>query len=88
MRQKRSGFTLVEAILVVLIIAIIVMAALPKYLDIRTKAMIASEDAVIGALRSAISIDHMRRVANGINPKWPGSVVTEDPFTLLSQAPP
>lgn len=52
--MKRSGFTMVELIFVIIIIGILSVAAIPKFGDIRDKAKVNSEFAELSALESPI----------------------------------
>jgi len=88
MRPKNTGFTLVELIIVIVILGIVSVIAIPKVQDLRTKALIASEDAIIGALKSAILLEHSQRIINGITPQWFGVDPAENPLNLLTQPPP
>jgi prepilin-type N-terminal cleavage/methylation domain-containing protein len=79
----RKAFTLVELVIVILILGILAAIVIPKFLDLSAKAKDVSEDAVIAAIKDAITIKHLSNVANGNN-----SFPTDNPFTLLAQAPP
>ncbi len=54
--MNRKGFTLIELILVIAILGILAVSALPKFLDLSTKAEQASRDGVVGAVRSGIAL--------------------------------
>lgn len=85
---KKSGFTLIELVIVILILGILAAAAIPKFVDLSQKAKVASDEAVIGGLKSAINIQYAQNALNGIKPDgihyWP----IDNPFTLLAQGPP
>ena len=81
---KRS-FTLVELVIVIFVIGIMAVAAHAKLSKLISYAKAASDDAVIGALQSAIILEHAKRVAEGENPdEW----YTGNPFELLTNPPP
>ena len=60
--MKRRAFTLIEFTIVLLILAILVALALPKFAAMNRQAIDANENSVIGALTEAISNE---QIANG-----------------------
>jgi prepilin-type N-terminal cleavage/methylation domain-containing protein len=89
MKLDRRSFTLVELVMVIVIIGIIAAVAIPRFVNLSRNAQIASEDGVIGALKSAIHVKYMDNAAKGITDALGGSYWPSDnPFTLLAQAPP
>ncbi|MDD5422298.1 MAG: type II secretion system protein [Candidatus Omnitrophota bacterium] len=82
------GFTLVELVIVIVILGILATTALPKFADILTKAKEGADDAVIGALKSAVNAQYAANALNGTKNAsgeyWPAV----NPFTLLAQSPP
>jgi len=55
-RRGRAGFTLIELMVVVAIIALLASIVVPKFADMVTRAKEASVKGSVGAVRSAISI--------------------------------
>lgn len=53
---KHSGFTLIELVMVILLLAVIAAVAIPNFIDFRTDAKNAATQGALGAFRSAISI--------------------------------
>ncbi len=63
--RKESGFTLIELVTVVILLAILASVALPRFLDISDSAHDANVSGTTGALGSAISISHAKWLASG-----------------------
>src|SRR6185503_13449177 len=58
-----SGFTLIELIVVIAILAILAATAVPRFIDLRAEAAIASAQGFAGAISSGTSINFAARVA-------------------------
>lgn len=52
---RESGFTLIEILMVILLVAILAGIAIPQFIDFQTEARNAATQASVGALRTAIS---------------------------------
>lgn len=55
-----GGFTLFELVVVVTIIAILIAAALPRFVTVQAEARVAKLNAVFGSVRSAMSLARAR----------------------------
>lgn len=63
--SAQSGFTLVELIVVIIILAILGAVALPKFMDVTEKAQISAVKGAGGGLGAGIALAHAQWVANG-----------------------
>lgn len=57
---NKSGFTLIELVMVIVILGILSAIAIPKFADLTTQAKIAAGKGGLGAMRSAIAIDYAK----------------------------
>lgn len=71
--------------MVIVILGIFAAVALPKFVNFKNRAIERSEDAVAGALSTAIKINYLSYITAGGDPSTSPAV---NPFTLLEQAPP
>ncbi len=63
--NNQKGFTLIELVVVMVILALLAAVAVPKFLDLQKQAEAASVKKVLGNLRSALSIRTAQALVNG-----------------------
>lgn len=65
MRKEQRGFTLIELVMVIVILGVLAAVAIPKFVDLRTDAYVASAKGYGGALSSANAINYGGCAAKG-----------------------
>ena len=63
MRGRLRGFTLIELVVTISIIAILAAVALPRYIALQTQARTAKMQAIYGGVRSAAMLAHAQAIA-------------------------
>jgi MSHA pilin protein MshA len=63
MRGRLHGFTLIELVVTISIIAILAAVALPRYIALQTQARTAKMQAIYGGVRSAAMLAHAQAIA-------------------------
>ena len=64
MNGRTHGFTLIELVITISIIAILAAVALPRYITLQTQARTAKMQAIYGGVRSAAMLAHAQAIAS------------------------
>lgn len=65
MRNKNTGFTLIELVTVIVILGTLAATAAPRFIDLTRDARIARLEAMAGAISSAVNLVHAKAIING-----------------------
>src|SRR5260221_14352323 len=72
MKIREQGFTLIELVVTISIIAILAAVALPRYIALQTQARTAKMQAIYGGVRSAAMLAHAQAIASNTTAAAPG----------------
>lgn len=78
----KTGFTLIELIMVIVIIGLLSMVPLPKFINLRAKAIESTEDNIIAAINIAVKTQYLKNIVSGAS-TYPQAI----PYTLLEISP-
>jgi MSHA pilin protein MshA len=83
-----KGFTLIELVIIIVILGILAAVAIPKYQDMSAEAKEAQCRAVLGSLRSGITIFYANQAVTTGTATWPTQNELETVGSVMAQAIP
>ncbi len=78
-KVRRSGFTLIELIMVIVILGVLAAVAIPKFVNLTQQAELAAEAGVFGGVKAALAVYYAEQSAAGITDPaylWPKDLET------------
>ncbi len=85
---RNSGFTLIELIVIIVVLALLSVAAIPGYYDLSGDASQSAEDAVVGTVRSGLALYYSNSVVSGGVPSYPSELDAEENSAEASEEAP
>lgn len=86
--RSAAGFTLIELVIVMVVLAIMAGLAIPKFMDIRAEAKVSAVNGSLGGVRSAIANYKANQVAKSLTPEIPTLLSLTTPGTVMDGAVP
>lgn len=68
--MRNKGFTMIELVMVIVILAILAAVAIPRFINLRVQAQNSAEAGVVGGVRAGISAEYIRTASVGVA-TWP-----------------
>ncbi|MFQ5804056.1 MAG: prepilin-type N-terminal cleavage/methylation domain-containing protein, partial [Candidatus Methylomirabilales bacterium] len=62
--KNQKGFTLIELVIIIILIGVLAAIAVPRYVDLRENAVMASAQATLDGGRAAIMLDFSDQILN------------------------
>jgi len=85
---KKSGFTLIELVIIISMLGILAVLAMPAYADLSDDAKESAERGVVGSVRSGLTQHSSALVLDGTQFSYPSKLDSESDNTEASDATP
>ena len=86
--SNERGFTLIELVIIIVILGILAAVAIPQYQNMSSEAQVAQCRALLGSLRSGITIFYANQAVTTGTAIWPSVVELETANTVMAQGIP
>jgi prepilin-type N-terminal cleavage/methylation domain-containing protein len=73
--RNKSGFTMIELIIVIAIIGILTAIAVPAFQNLSQSARVSATRGTLGAVRSALAVSYAQSATGGNNATYPATLV-------------
>lgn len=83
-----GGFTLIELVIIIVILGILAAVAIPRYQDMSSEAREAQCRAMLGSLRSGVTIFYANQAVTTGTAAWPNLVQLSTVGTVMAQSIP
>ena len=71
--KKQNGFTIIELVVVIIVLAVLAAFAIPKYMDISTKSRISVVNGLYGSMQAAAELVRSLALAKGLTTTTSGA---------------
>ncbi len=78
MKSTQRGFTLIELVMVIAIVAILSAIAIPRFFDLSTEARRSATKGSLAAVRSVLAIRYAQSGTGGVSASFPTSLTGTD----------
>lgn len=75
--KKQRGFTLIELVVVMIILAVLAIIALPKFINLRNDAMMATMDELKGAIETAEQLTYAKAAIDGVDSQASANIIVD-----------